>query len=115
MIKNLTSNSPLLYVSGSTSGPYISMSNPSAGMVRYNGNTYNVEVYDGSIWTPLTSDANIGVDSRLQTVVDWAMRKMAEEAEEQRLIKEHPLLKDAHDTYRVTLELVKKHNIGEAL
>ncbi len=95
--------------------PYVNMSNPSAGMVRYNGSNYALEVYDGSSWMTLSVDVSINVDSRLTTVVDWAMRKMSEEAEEQRLIKEHPLLKDAHDQYRVTLELVKKHNIGEAL
>lgn len=95
--------------------PYVNMGNPSAGMVRYNGSSYALEVYDGSSWITLTGDASINVDSRLTTVVDWAMRKMSEEAEEQRLLKEHPLLKDAHDQYRVTLELVKKHNIGETL
>lgn len=115
MIKNLISNSPLVYVSGSGSTPYVNMNNPSAGMIRYNGNSYNVEVYDGNNWLTLGGDASIGVDSRLNTVVDWAMRKMSEEEVERKLIAEHPLLKDAHDQYRVTLELVKKHNIGETL
>ena len=115
MIKNLTSNTPLIYVSGSGATPYVNMGTPSAGMVRYNGSTYNLEVYDGNSWMSLGGDASINVDGRLATVVDWAMRKMNEEAEEQRLIKEHPLLKDVHDQYRVTLELVKKHNIGETL
>lgn len=90
------------------------MSNPSAGMMRYNGNTYNVEVYDGSIWMQINSSASIGVDSRLDDVVTWAVKKIAEEREELELRK-HPLAKDAYETYQTTLELVKKHNIGETL
>ena len=115
MIKNLTSNSSLIYVSSnSSSGPYVNMSNPSAGMMRYNGNTYNVEVYDGSTWMQINTSASIGVDSRLDTVVTWAVKKIAEEREELELRK-HPLAKDAYETYQTTLELVKKHNIGETL
>ena len=115
MINNLYSSSPLINVSTGGSGPYINMSNPSAGMVRYNGNNSNLEVYDGSTWMTLGGITNLQVDPRLQTTVDWAQHKMAEDEEEARLRKEHPLLQDAYEQYKVTVELVKKHNIGEAL
>jgi len=91
------------------------MSNPSAGMVRYNGNLSSLEVYDGSVWSvwmQISGSASINVDSNLDTVVAWAVKKIAEEREEIELRK-HPLAKDAYDTYQTTLELVKKHNIGE--
>lgn len=114
MIKTLTSNSSLIYVNQSNSAPYINMSNPSAGMTRYNSNTSSLEVYDGNIWMQISSGASLSVDSRLETVVNWAMQRMAEEREELELRK-HPLAKDAYDTYQTTLELVKKHNIGETI
>ena len=113
MIKNLISNSPLIYVSNNSS-PYINMSNPSAGMMRYNGNSSSLEVYDGSSWMQMSNSASISVDTRLDTVVNWAVKKIAEEREELELRK-HPLAKDAYETYQTTLELVKKHNIGETL
>ena len=115
MIKSLNSSSPLVYVSNQSHfAPYINMSNPSAGMTRYNGNSNSLEVYDGSTWMQISSDVSISVDSRLDTVISWAMKKMAEEREELELRK-HPLVKDTYDTYQTTLELVKKHNIGETL
>jgi hypothetical protein len=90
------------------------MTHSKAGMTRYNGNSNSLEVYDGNTWVQISSDASIGVDSRLDIVVTWAMKKMAEEREELELRK-HPLVKDTYDTYQTTLELVKKHNIGETL
>ena len=115
MIKTIHSNTSLIYVNSSGSQPYINMNNPSAGMVRYNGNSSQLEVYDGSSWMSLNSSVSLGVDSRLETVVNWAMNRMSEEAEEARLRKENPLLQDAYEQYKVTVELVKKHNIGETL
>jgi hypothetical protein len=47
MIKNITTSDYNIVVS-TTSGPYINLSVPSAGMVRYNGS--NMEVYDGAVW-----------------------------------------------------------------
>lgn len=115
MIKNLTSNSSLISVSHQSHfTPHVNMSNPSAGMVRYNGNLSTLEVYDGSVWMQISGSASINVDSNLDTVVAWAVKKIAEEREEIELRK-HPLAKDAYDTYQTTLELVKKHNIGETL
>lgn len=113
MIKSLTSTSSLVYISHSSHwGPHINMGNPSAGMVRYNGNTNSLEVYDGSTWHQIGGDTSISIDHKLDTVVAWAHKKMAEEKEELEL-RNHPLVKDSYDTYQTTLELVKKHNIGE--
>jgi hypothetical protein len=88
------------------------MSSPSAGMVRYNGNISSMEAYDGSTWHQICNDITISVDHKLDTVVSWAHKKMTEEREELEL-RDHPLVKDAYSTYQTTLELVKKHNIGE--
>ena len=113
MIKSINSNTGLIYVNHQSHwSPQINMSIPSAGMVRYNGNNLNLEAYDGSSWVQIGGTASLTVDIRLDTVVAWAHEKMAEEREEIELRK-HPLVKDSYDTYQTTLELVKKHNIGE--
>lgn len=89
--------------------PYINMSNASAGMVRYNGNTQNVEVYDGSSWLQLdTSYPTISIDSNIIGVIDWARKKRDEEEELLRLCKEHPGLQEAYERLQIMKALTLK-------
>jgi hypothetical protein len=89
-----------LVVSGSIAGHlYINMSNlnmtnHSAGDVRYNGIIGVLEAYDGMAWLPLQS-AHILVefDQDTYSVLDWARKKQAEEAEKDRLAETNPTLK----------------------
>ena len=48
MIKSISGNTGIQVNGGAPAPVYINMSNASAGMVRYNGNT--LEVYDGNSW-----------------------------------------------------------------
>ncbi len=97
---------------------YINMSNPSAGMMRYNGNNQNIEVYDGSVWIQMYGkNVDINLSPMVQTAVDWAMRKMAEEAEYARLADSNEAVKIALENVRkareqldITAKLVKEHN-----
>ncbi len=47
MINNIAGMGNVVVVGGSSFMPYVNMNNPSAGMVRYNGTTQSMEVYDG--------------------------------------------------------------------
>lgn len=100
--------------------PYINMNAPSSGMMRYNGNNKCLEVYDGSsnIWTQLYGQtADIQLSPMIQTVVDWANKKIAEEAEWERLAKTNDAvnialenMKKAKQQLDITAKLVKEHN-----
>jgi hypothetical protein len=94
MIRNITGGEGI-HVSGSVyNAPYIDTTRASAGMVRYVGG--NLEVYDGSSWLPLASSyPQIELDSVTQSVVRWAMQKMADEQRMLELAKTHPTVADA--------------------
>lgn len=94
MIRNITSG-PGIHISGNVyNSPYVDMSRPSAGMVRYQGS--NLEVYDGSSWLPMTSSyPQIELDGLTMEVVQWARRKMEEEKRMLELAQKHPTVADA--------------------
>jgi hypothetical protein len=52
---------------------HISMSNPSAGMVRYNMNHF--EVYDGYSWISFAQDATVDLTYDTREVLEWASKK----------------------------------------
>ena len=109
----------LLYVNqGGNNMSYINMSNPSAGMMRYNGNSQNIEVYDGNVWIQMYGrNVDIQLSPDVQMVADWAKKRMAEEAEYGRLAQSNEAVKIALDNVRkaqqqldITAKLVKDHN-----
>jgi hypothetical protein len=113
MISTLTGHAGIM-VTGGSSAPYINMSNPSAGMIRYNGS--QMEVYDGNGWLPMASHQTIQLDARTQELLSWADRKMKEEVDLMRRIEQHPGLKDAYEKFKImdalTLEEGKDHNVA---
>ncbi len=73
---------------------YIDMTRPSAGMVRYNGN--NFEVYDGNSWIIIPSgDAQVSLDGVTLESLQWVRRKMTEEKRLEELAKSYPSVADA--------------------
>ncbi len=108
MIKGIVGGGHII-VNGNTGfGPYVNMSNPSAGMVRYNGSSQNLEVYDGSSWMIISSDMpSINLDSGATSAIHWAMKKMAEEAEIERLSEQHPAVKAAYENVKRAAEQLK--------
>ena len=121
MIKNVYVNGPFLRVDQtgqSYNTPYINMSNASAGMVRWNSNSF--EVYDGSVWHRIGGDgqAMISMDQNAVSDIMWAEQKMREEAEMVELAKKHPAvedavthLKDAQSRVKVVMALVKEEKV----
>ncbi len=94
MIRSITAGPGIHITGGSFSSPYVDMSRPSAGMVRYNGS--NLEVYDGNSWLVMSSGyPQVELDNNAQSVLSWARIKMAEEQRMQELAKKHPTIADA--------------------
>jgi hypothetical protein len=84
------------------------MSNHSAGMVRYNGNIQQMEVYDGATWLQLTSDhAYVGLNQSATAAITWALSKMAEEAELQHMAHDNPAVRAAYEAFKRAGEQLK--------
>ena len=97
MIKNIHSNSPFLTVSGGMTSPtYIGHgTGPGLGNMRYNPNSQNVEVFDGSIWVIMQSNsAYISLDTEAVRLLEWVRKKRDEELELERLAETNPTIKD---------------------
>jgi hypothetical protein len=108
MILNISGGDYIVVTNGNSSGPYISNhSNKSmVGMVRYNSN--QLEVYDGSTWLTLASaPVNIELSGSANAAIAWAMSKMAEEAELQRMADNHPAVKSAYENMKRAAEQLK--------
>jgi hypothetical protein len=85
-----------------------SSSNTLVGQVRYNGSAQNIEVYDGTSWLSLPSAfPTLELNSRVQTILEWASAKMNEEVQLNELAERHPSLKDALDALQHAQETVK--------
>lgn len=111
MIKNITGG-PGIHVSGNSfSMPYIHSGTPSAGLVRYCNN--NFEVYDGSSWIMMSSSfPQVELDDVTQEAIAWVRRKMEQEKQILELAKTNPTVADAllardraEDALRITMAL----------
>jgi hypothetical protein len=99
MIKSIHSSSPFLTVSGGNPGStYIgnySTNAPGVGNMRYNPNSQNIEVYDGSTWIILSAHhANINLSDEAVSLLQWARKKRDEELDVERLAQTNPVIKD---------------------
>lgn len=80
MIKNISGGQGIVVMGGNSSYPYVNMSNHSAGLVRYNGNNQNFEVYDGSSWMTISGNtAMVELSTDVRELIEWARAKRAEE------------------------------------
>ena len=108
MINSITGMNQVVVNGGNSFMPYINMSNPSAGMVRYNGNNQSMEVYDGTSWLQFNhGHASIDLSANANAAIAWAMNKMAEEAELQELVKTHPAIRAAYEAFKRAGEQLK--------
>ena len=109
MIKSLSGGSHIQVTGASGFAPYVNMSNPSAGMVRYNGNSQNLEIYDGSSWMAMySSAANVSMDYEVQTILNWAKQKMQEDQRLKELAEKHPGIEDLRQKLAVMVALVQQ-------
>ena len=110
MIKSIHANSPYINVSGGNPGStYIAHgSGPGVGNMRYNPNSQNIEVFDGSLWVILqTMGAYISLDGQAISILKWAEKKMLEEAERNKLAETNPAIKDLMNQIEQKEEQIK--------
>ena len=114
MIKEVIGGGPFVNVSGGSNyNPYINMNNTSAGLTRWNGNTNNFEVYDGSTWFQLHSNVvNVALTGEATSAISWALAKMEEERKLNELMAQHPGLRDAHEKFEIMRVLVTQEEKG---
>lgn len=112
MIKSITTGDRL--IASHHTLPYINMSSPSAGMVRYYGN--NMEVYDGANWIQMSNTVTMSLDYHTLELLDWARQKREQEQKIEKL-KDNPtiadLLKqrsDIDEKLKIVEILIRDHN-----
>lgn len=109
MIKSINVGFGLNVDGGYNSYPYVNMSNPSAGMVRYSGNGQNLEVYDGSSWMIIQSTVpTINLDPMVVNVINWAQEKMKQEQRLQELAAKYPGVEDLQQKLDIMVALVQE-------
>lgn len=77
------------------------------GAVQWNGTAKKFQVSNGSMWYDIYNQINFNVDSRLQSIVEWAEKKMSEERELEELAKTNPTIQDLLFTLRETENKIK--------
>lgn len=113
MIKGITAGPGLQINNGYTSWPAFynnssSSNNTLVGQVRYNGSSQNMEVYDGVTWlTMAASYPTVELGGEVQSILNWARMKMAEEARIKELAAKHPSVADALEAVKQAEEQVK--------
>lgn len=81
---------PQFYNSSTASG------NTLVGQLRYNGASQTMEVYNGASWLTMASSyPTVELAPEVQTVLNWARTKMAEEQRMRELAEKHPTVADA--------------------
>jgi len=120
MIRNITSMGRYVQVAGGQSNvPYISPGSQSAGMMRYNTSSQNVEVYDGSTWKQLDNGyVQVGLNGEAESLLDWARSERDRQAKREELIKKNPALqkameaiKKAEDNFDILAKFVENDNV----
>ncbi len=101
MIKGINTGTGVQVSGGYTTWPSFyhnasSTGNTLVGQVRYNGSSQNLEVYDGTSWLMMASSyPTIELSPDVQSVLNWAKMKMAEEARIRELAAKHPAVAEA--------------------
>ncbi len=87
---------------GSNNDPYFSMSAPSSGMLRFNGDLRQMEVYDGMSWRTMNgTSASVSLNPDAEKAIDWVLKQMAQE-------KEWYELASTNEAVRIALEQLEQ-------
>lgn len=110
MIGSIHSNSPSIQVIGSTSSTYVNGYSGAQGVgnMRYNTSSQKTEVFDGANWITLNmGTVSVGLSQEVETLLDWARKKRAEEWEIEKLAKTNPAVKDLLEQIELKKEQIK--------
>jgi hypothetical protein len=110
MINNLTVTSPHLTTSGAYTTPYIGNNGQSAGNVRWNTMTQQMEVFDGSTWINISQNVTVGIMATAEEAIRWATQKMQEEIDLKQRMDQHPGLRDAYEKFQMMDILTKEED-----
>jgi hypothetical protein len=108
MIKGINGSGHIVVTGGASSGPHVSnySNNSMVGMVRYHNN--NLEVYDGMTWLAIQcSYATVDLSGTANAAIAWAMSKMAEDAQLEKMAADHPAVKAAYENLKRASEQLK--------
>lgn len=109
MIKHILGKNKII-VSNTSSTPYISPGSQSAGLVRWNTNMNELEVYDGVAWKQMSSSVEISLDPETEMILAWAKEKMLEERKIDELCKKFPGLERARANFEVFKRLAQSES-----
>jgi hypothetical protein len=122
MLKGLNTSGRYLEVVGGTASTHVSRTyNSSAhnqGQMMYDLDNQCMKVFDGNSWIVLAgSYATVNLSYEAQSLLDWAQHKREQERLRDKLIQEHPQLKEAYDDLKneqekfdLLVTLAKKFN-----
>lgn len=120
MIKSILPTGRYVQVSGSQgSMPYISPGSQSAGMMRLNTSSQNIEVYDGSSWKEISGGyMQVGLTGEAESLLDWARQERDRMSKRDQMIKDNPALqkayeaiKKAEDNFDILSKFVENDNV----
>jgi hypothetical protein len=86
------------------------------GQVRWNGTTKCFEVCDNNNssynggWMRIENTVQLNSDPQIQSVLEWAKKKMEEDKRIEQLVKKYPAVKDAKEKLEIIIKLVQDEN-----
>ena len=101
---NISASPGFTVISGSKQPIY------TTGVVRWNGETQNLEVMgNGSTWhTIYESPASIDFDTETKILLGWVRRRVADDLMLSQYCEKYPGLKDLKEKYEIMLALVRQ-------
>ena len=85
---------------------YNNTSMPMTGMLRYHSGG-RIDVFDGNSWITVSGSSTINLSPSAEQAITWAIQKQKEEAELEKLSKEHPAVAAAYENLKRAEEQLK--------
>ena len=92
--------------------PYVANGGQSSGELRRNVSTHQIEAFNGVAWIPIGQHINVGLSSEGLEIMHWARRKMKEEEKIERLMKDHPGVRELKEKLDLMIALTNKEQNG---
>jgi hypothetical protein len=101
MIASITPSSQYITVSFSGNTTYVPNNGQLAGQLRYNTSTQSIEIYDGISWIVMGQQyAVVDLGENTKSILEWARKKMCEEALLESYAAQHPAIRSALENYK---------------